>query len=166
MYLKHKILLGFVWIMSLVGSYCFAVSFSFEASGQVLTVLSIFFGFYVTGAALIAGSDIYSALHNQEDERGNKRLSHTLRDYYKFGFSSLLIGILLFLIISLFLSSHEMQHSNSTELQFSFTKLVHALSAAQLSLCLTFSFVQTRLFIVLFGNEAYMSQKTRGHQSE
>ncbi len=162
MYLKHKIFLGFVWGVSLIVSYCFALSFSSEASGQVLTVLSIFFGFYVTSAALIASSDVYSALHSQEDERGDRRLSHTLRDYYKFGFSSLLIGILLFLVISLFLSSHEMQYNHSIDLQFHFEKMVHALSAAQLSLCLIFSFVQTRLFIVLFGNEVYASRKNKG----
>ncbi len=158
MYLHHKILLGVVWIISLTASYCFVVSFSSETSGQALTVLSIFFGFYVTSAALIAGSEVYLALHRQEDKRGNKRLSHTLRDYYKFGFSSLLIGILLFLIISMFLTSPEMEYSNSIDLQFGFPKIVHALAVAQLSLCLVYSFIHTRLFIVLFGNEAYISE--------
>lgn len=156
MYKKHKFILGAFWVAAFVLSYCFSIAFSSDACGQTLTVLSIFFGFYVTSAALIAGSQVYSALHTQQDKRGNKRLSHTLRDYYKFGFSSLLMGISLFLIVSFFAAASEMKYETGVSLDLNGAKILHSLASAQLCLCLVFSFIQTRLFLILFGNEVYV----------
>lgn len=160
MYKKDKILLLIVWIISFVVSYAFSFSYSVDVSGQIITILSIFFGFYVTSAALVASSHIFSELHSIEDKRGDRRLSHTLRDYYKFGFSTLLIGIILFLLVSFFTTTDRIGYMRSILTDFDKAILLNAFASAQLVICLTFSFIHTHLFMILFNNEAYSKAGT------
>ena len=155
MYKEHKIILSMTWLITLVISYIIELSYSTNVSGQILTVLAIFFGFYVTSIALLAGSQVYSDLHAKEDKRGDRRLSHTLKDYYKFGLTSLLVGIVIFLIVSIFTAGTEIILSTEFKFSPSLHRFLNAFASAQLAVCMVFSFIHTRLFLVLFGNEAY-----------
>lgn len=100
-----------------------SMKYSVETSNQIITVLSIFFGFYVTSASLVLTGDAVKTLHKTIDVRGNRRLTHTLRDYYSFGLSNLLVGLVAFIIISLFFSS-QIAGLSPYSLTFSWAKFI------------------------------------------
>ena len=160
MYRNHLIIIIVTWLTSFFLSYAFDLSYSTDISGQIITVIAIFFGFYVTSASLILAGDAIIVMHDTVDYRGDRRLTHTLRDYYSFGLTALLLSLMCFLVISFSFSFDKPSISNF-DLSFSLKKAISGLATSLLSVNLIFAFVQTRLFLVLFINEPYAKTKKK-----
>jgi len=160
MYKKHLAFISVVWITSLFLSYVFDLSYSTDVSGQIITVIAIFFGFYVTSASLILAGDAISVLHETVDQRGDRRLTHTLRDYYSFGLTALLLSLVCFIAVSLFFSNATASVSGFSY-TFSWQKAISAFSSSLLAVNIVFAFIQTRLFLVIFINEPYAKTKKK-----
>lgn len=154
MYKHHLCLIAFVGLASLALSYVFGLQYSTDLSGQIITVIAILFGFYVTSATLILSGDAITFLHDTIDERGDRRLTHTLRDYYSFGLSCLLIGLIIYILISIFFSS-ENSEITDFDLAFTWNKVVSSIGTSMLATNIAFAFIQTRLFLVMFIKEPY-----------
>lgn len=161
MYVQHRLYLTFFWLLGFYASLVLNLDFLGDVAGHVLTVLSIFFGFYMTSAATICSSSLYPKLHQEMDSQASRavRLSQTLKNYFRFGFNSLLVGIILFLAALLLKKGGNGVVSFASGYNGLLRYFYNGLLGGHIALCLTFAFIQTRLFITSFMNIAYCENK-------
>jgi len=101
--MKKKILYSsLIFSIIVCIQYYFFRDFEFNASlfADIVTFLSIVFGFYITSLAIFITSQYVSDLYKIVDEK-NKSLTllHTLTNNYKFGLLLTLVSLLYFIMI-------------------------------------------------------------------
>ena len=80
------------------------VSFSLSIIGNIVTFLSILFGFYITSLAIFVTSRYVSTLYQVTDEENKSQtLLHTLTDNYQFGLLLTLLSLIYFITVQFFL---------------------------------------------------------------
>lgn len=105
--MKKNIILStivFILVVILQKLFLSKISFNFSIIGDVITFLSIIFGFYVTSLAIFATSQFVSDLYKITDKENDScTLLHTLINNYKFGLIVSLISLVYFIIFGLFI---------------------------------------------------------------
>jgi hypothetical protein len=113
-----------VWLQtSLLGSYLIGI----EALTNIVTSLSIFFGFYIASLSILGTSEYVSELYNYQDP---KKKSQTLLDRlvnnYRVGLGITILSIAYFLILNIFFvnKDHSMLFSDIFAIPFLFVLLL------------------------------------------
>lgn len=151
MYKRHSIFLWTASGLAFIASYAFNLRYSVAVADQVTTVFVILFGFYITSISVLLSGNSLRYLYFKIDPRKDRRLTHTLRDYYSCGLHCLLIGVALFLIVSIFLAENEASIKEFS-IKLSLANFICSLATASLILNILFVFVKTRLFLTIFIN--------------
>ena len=156
----HMAILSALGIVMFLIAYAYNLSISEQTIGQFLQVTAVLFGFYITSAAIILASKSIGEYHKTADRNKNQLLSHTLRDYYKFGLFSLLTNIFIFAIILLFFPvtiSKLAEISKLADISFSFSwsRLFFSIAFSLFIINLAFAYLKIKLFLNFFINEAH-----------
>lgn len=107
----NKIYTFFLYVIAFTIQYfCFqSIIFSENLLSSLISVLAIFFGFYVVSLSIFSTSKFLNSLYLKEvkDKKGFKTTNlHVLLDYYKFGLLLNLMSIFYFLFL-LFLKAYD-----------------------------------------------------------
>lgn len=113
----HKIFILFLYIVSFSLQYSFPQLFLFnmEFLNSLISVLSIFFGFYIVGLSIFVVSKFVNTLYLKEvkNRKGFKTTNlHILLNSYKYGLILNLLSILYFLFL-IFVTSNQNLISSS-----------------------------------------------------
>lgn len=117
----HKIHIIICWLIFFIIfsiSYCFNIKIN-EVRSDMITVISIIFGFTITGLSIMIGQDFSKKLNNKLD--GKSSLKQTqLQTLGKYFYASFIIGMttIILLILSGFISAE-----NNVDCFFLFEKL-------------------------------------------
>ncbi len=103
---KNIILSTIIFIVAIIFQRYFLlkINFNFSIIGDIITFLSVIFGFYVTSLAIFATSQFVSGLYKVTDKKNDSyTLLHTLINNYKFGLIVVLISLVYFILAGLFI---------------------------------------------------------------
>jgi len=94
-------------VVIIIQNYFFSnVKFNASVISDVITFLSIVFGFYITSLAIFITSQFVSDLYKIVDKNDkSSTLLHTLINNYKFGLLLALISLIYFIFIKLFIQT-------------------------------------------------------------
>lgn len=105
--MKRKVLtLGLIFSMTMCAQVYFLSAFKFHISvvSDIVTFLSILFGFYITSLAIFVTSQYVSNLYKVTDKNDKtKTLLHTLTSNYKVGLLLTLVSLAYFILVQFFL---------------------------------------------------------------
>lgn len=95
------------------------VNISEGVTGNIITFLSILFGFYITSLAIFVTSHYVSSLYKVMDQnKKSQTLLHTLTGNYKFGLLVTLFSLIYFVWLEIFFSGGVMTLGNKSHLPF------------------------------------------------
>ena len=98
----------FLAISALQWHFLGNTQFNMDLFGDIITFLSIVFGFYITSLAIFVTSRYVSSLYNIIDEKNQSiTLLHTLTNNYKFGLILTLVSLIYFIMIQFFIKGNE-----------------------------------------------------------
>lgn len=102
----NKVYIFLLYAIAVAVQYCFFQNIEFDENllSSFISVLSIFFGFYIVSLSIFSMSKFVGGLYLQEivDKKGFKAtLLHVLLDHYKFGLLLNLVSIFYFLSLLL-----------------------------------------------------------------
>lgn len=117
----HKIHIIICWLIFFIIfsiSYCFNIKIN-EVRSDMITVISIIFGFTITGLSIMIGQDFSKKLNNKLDSKSSLQQTQ-LQTLGKYFYASFIIGIttIVLLIVSGLISSE-----NNTRCFFLFNKI-------------------------------------------
>lgn len=156
MYKPHKIILSLSGLITLIAGSLYDFQMSETLVASLLTMLSIFFGFYITSASLLLSGNAIKTLHKAEDKRKDRLLSHTIRDYYQFGLYSLLVNIGALILVLLFYPNDDTSYDTAVSLNtFDLEVFSNSIALSLTVINTIFAFMKVRLFMTLFMQEVY-----------
>jgi hypothetical protein len=125
---KRKALFTIVFVIiigALEWKFLGAYKLKTEIIQNIITFLSIVFGFYITSLAVFVSSRYVSELYKKVDETNRtKTLLHALVDNYKFGLQFTLLTVLYLIILQLIANQSESEIVFSNPILYPFGGLL------------------------------------------
>lgn len=110
--MKRKVLIALIFIIgiSLIQRRFFSMlPLNIQVLDNIVTFLSVVFGFYITSLAIFVTSRYVSNLYKITDKKNTSvTLLHTLLQNYKFGLTLVLLSLAYFIFVQFFVNPSEL----------------------------------------------------------